>query len=271
MSVINILFSMTDIGWQNHSQGLLLRHPLLSSLGLVVDPILQAVCCESCKVALEPKHLASHIRKTHGFHYIHIDTAKLINICTELGAMEELPSVEGDVIQPQFAGLAIHNGIGCRHCHYVCISETNMKKHHLSHHCKMGAATSWLVVKIQQLDKQTHKTFFRVQPWDKMDVVSDDDYLRNLKELMEVIEQEYEEGGNDARQISPWLLSTRWHEHIEGYDTKELRELVKVPSKDEFPGLREGLEHLFALALEAVDELPELVLQKLNTPDPAKT
>jgi hypothetical protein len=220
---------------------------------------------------LAPKHVASHVRKTHECHHIYIDAGRLQNVCTELGALDELPAVEGDEHQPQFAGLAIYDGIACRHCDYVCISQATMGKHHLAKHRTMGSVTSWPRVKVQQLDKQAHKTFFQVTPWDQMDVVSDDVYLENLKELMEMAEREYADGEQDARQISPWLLSTRWHEHIEGYDTKELMDLAKVPSKDEFPGLHAGLEHLFALALEAVDELPELVLQKLNTPDAAKT
>jgi len=46
---------------------------------------------------------------------------------------------------------------------------------------------------------------------------------------------------------------------------------VAIPKKDEFPGLKDVVENLFESGLEMIDNCPELVLQRLNTPDPAKT
>jgi Orsellinic acid/F9775 biosynthesis cluster protein D len=249
----------------------LLRHPLLSSLGLVVDPGLKSLCCESCQISLIPGAVVSHLRKLHKCSYMLIDSKMLLEVCDELGALTEYPSMIEKEPHTEYAGLKLHKGLGCHYCSFVCISLEHMAKHHRKKHGAMGSVTSWPTVDIQQLDRQVHKTFFRVTPLKLPTVIPDDTYIQNLTKLMEESQDEYVAGGLNARQISPWLLTTRWHEHVEGYDVAELRTLTAVPIRTEFPGLHKGLEHLFALCLEAMDQLPELVLQRLNTPDPAKT
>jgi hypothetical protein len=256
---------------QNLQEIILLQHPLLSSLGLIVDPELQSLCCEACKIALIPKHAQSHIRSNHGCTYIHIDMEQLEKVCDELGALREYPFVSRAEVQKEYTGLKLYDGIGCPHCPFACLSSSWMVKHYNAKHQGKKSVSSWPLVKVQQLDKQMHKSFFRVSPRSRPDVVLDDDYIVHLKNLMDMEEKQFIAGGVNSRQISPWLLSTRWHEHIDGYDTDELRGLVAMPSKNEFPGLSDGLEHLFGLGLEALKELPELVLQRLNTSDPAKT
>lgn len=75
----------------------------------------------------------------------------------------------------------------------------------------------------------------------------------------------------DQRCISPWLLTTKWHEHVKGHDAKELCSLIAFPTKMEYPGLSLGVQQYFAEATEEMDTLQELTLQNINTPDPAKT
>jgi len=75
----------------------------------------------------------------------------------------------------------------------------------------------------------------------------------------------------DQRSISPWLLSTHWHEHVYGYNVKELCDLVSSPNKKEFPGLQDIVHGYFSEATQDIHTLQELTLQILNTNDPAKT
>jgi hypothetical protein len=37
----------------------------------------------------------------------------------------------------------------------------------------------------------------------------------------------------DKRMVSPWLLTTKWHEHITGPDVMNLRDLVGIPKADD--------------------------------------
>jgi len=244
---------------------------MLNSLGLVVDPVLKSLCCEACEVSLIPLHVEKHVRGYHGCTHIHIDLTQLEKVCDDLGALRNFPPISRDETHPQYAGLRLDDGIGCTYCPYACISTSNMMKHCGEKHQSRKTPSSWPSVPVQCLDKQAHKSFFHVTPQKKLNVMQDDIYIANLQNLMYSAEEEFIVEGLNSRQISPWLLSTCWHEHIDGYNTEELRKLVAIPSKTEFPGLHEGLQLLYEFGLEAMDELPELVLQKLNTPDPAKT
>lgn len=84
-------------------------------------------------------------------------------------------------------------------------------------------------------------------------------------------EQSRHRGVRDPRTVSPWLLSTKWHEHIEGFETTELRNLISFPGKEELQGLPKLVELYFQDATGLLPSTSELTLQKLNTSDPAKT
>src|SRR5215470_2006599 len=99
-------------------------------------------------------------------------------------------------------------------------------------------------IKVQQLDRQVHNSFFQVMVWKEGRCMPDDIYLKDLEERLEQDDFEHNEGGEggiNARQISPWLLTTRWHEHVAGHDPVELKGLVATPKKDEFPGLHDAV------------------------------
>jgi hypothetical protein len=241
----------------------------LNELGLVVDPALKCLCCESCQIALIPAHVSAHIKKTHELNFININMEDLNQVCKNLGVHFVLPALVGDQSRTQFAGLKLYEGIRCGLCPYACIARRVMQKHHRSSHADKKCPGSWSSTSVQQLDRQTHKSFFSVTPWNKPDVMPDDIYLKNLKSWMSE-DDDICPSDLNAHQISPWLLSTRWHEHVEGLEVEELRKLVATPKKTEFPGLQEGLQYLTIYCLGAMESTPELILQRLNTPDPMK-
>ncbi|KAG2063025.1 hypothetical protein BDR04DRAFT_953732, partial [Suillus decipiens] len=76
----------------------------------------------------------------------------------------------------------------------------------------------------------------------------------------------------DNRMVSPWLLSTKWHEHTAGHDPATLRKLVEIPKADDpiMPDLTYAVEQYFESALVILDTTEELILQRLNSPDPLK-
>ncbi|KAG2126628.1 uncharacterized protein EDB93DRAFT_1096999 [Suillus bovinus] len=76
----------------------------------------------------------------------------------------------------------------------------------------------------------------------------------------------------EKRMVSPWLLTTKWHEHVAGYDVAALRMLVALPKADDhtMPNLMQAVEEYFESALVLLDITDELILQRLNSPDPLK-
>ena len=90
------------------------------------------------------------------------------------------------------------------------------------------------------------------------------------KEMATVLEDPYQLTMTDHRSISPWLLTTRWHEHIEGYQVNELINLIAFPKENEFPGLKTVVIQYFQEATNLLPSLSELTLQILNSADPVK-
>ncbi|KAG2343741.1 hypothetical protein BDR05DRAFT_883699, partial [Suillus weaverae] len=75
----------------------------------------------------------------------------------------------------------------------------------------------------------------------------------------------------DERMISPWLLTTRWHEHIGTHPTEALRQMVAMPQdRDGLQKLKHSVEIYFEKALALLSTTDELTLQRLNSPDPVK-
>ena len=74
----------------------------------------------------------------------------------------------------------------------------------------------------------------------------------------------------DVRNITPWLRITKWHEMIEGHDVSLLRSLVSYPTEDEFPILQKAVLSMLMDASDLIEETTTLILQLLNSPDPAK-
>jgi hypothetical protein len=72
----------------------------------------------------------------------------------------------------------------------------------------------------------------------------------------------------NSRNISPWLLSTHWHEHVQPYNAEELLQVIKISSKDEFTELRNLVTLYMETAVSLIKYTSELTLQKLNTADP---
>ncbi|KAG1761224.1 hypothetical protein EDD22DRAFT_954205 [Suillus occidentalis] len=124
--------------------------------------------------------------------------------------------------------------------------------------------------KVQQLDRGAHKQFWRVADTketscDYQEVI---DKMRN--EMVEVTR--VEQVPRDKWMISPWLLITKWHEHVAGHDVMTLRGLVGIPKADDptMVNLIDVVEQYFESTLVLLDTTDELILQRLNSPDPSK-
>jgi hypothetical protein len=94
-----------------------------------------------------------------------------------------------------------------------------------------------------------------------------DSLLKELEPTLQVVQTPL-----DGRMVSPWLLTTRWHEHMAGKDIQQLCSLVALPKNEDafIPGLRDAVEAYYEEAITLLDKTGELVLQRLNSPDPTK-
>ncbi|KAI6009801.1 hypothetical protein EDC04DRAFT_2581486 [Pisolithus marmoratus] len=81
----------------------------------------------------------------------------------------------------------------------------------------------------------------------------------------------------DHHLVSPWLLTTHWHEWARWFrkPTEELRALVSpphlsVPDEEQYKTLAKSIQLYFEEAVSLIDTTDELVLQRLNSPYPNK-
>jgi hypothetical protein len=78
----------------------------------------------------------------------------------------------------------------------------------------------------------------------------------------------------DERLVTPWLMTTRWHKYVSSsfWDVESLRRMVAIPkdNDDLIPGLRSAVNRYFQETLDLLESTDELVLQRLNSPDPIK-
>ncbi|KAG2045750.1 hypothetical protein BDR06DRAFT_1015331 [Suillus hirtellus] len=250
-------------------QDYLLHHPYLDTINVVIDPNLLVLCCQTCQVALPPSQMPSHIVNAHSA--VRVDDDRYCQAVVDMKIAPTLPSsVTGGRYHAAYRGLRIHDGLACDSCAFACGARDWMAKHHRDKHPTVPLPKQWSPCKMQQLNKGSNKQFWRVAG--NHDVVCDHQEVidKMRKEMADVIR--VEQVPQEKRMVSPWLLTTKWHEHVAGHDVATLRRLVEFPKVDDpiMPKIAHGVEAYFDGALRLLEVTDELILQRLNSPDPLK-
>ncbi|KAI6139458.1 hypothetical protein BKA82DRAFT_36655 [Pisolithus tinctorius] len=249
----------------------LIHHPYLDAINLVVDPQLKALCCLLCQVALIRNEALAHLHNQH--KGLQVDMEQFRQVVTQLDVADDFPEPYFTQVISPFRGLEVLTGIGCGHCAYATSSSKCMQVHHREHHRDTATPKDWTACKMQRFSRsgkgrvlfQVHDTAAPACP------VPVDDAISHLRQQM--AQASTSNMPQDERVISPWLRTTRWHEHVTGHDVCMLRDLVEIPRCDDdglFPGLKAAVRQYFNEALDLLTITDELVLQRLNSPAPLK-
>ncbi|KAG1855255.1 hypothetical protein F4604DRAFT_1590815, partial [Suillus subluteus] len=238
----------------------LLHHPYLDTINVVVDPDLLVLCCQTCQVALPPSQMPSHIGNAHSA--VRVDDDKYCGAVADMKIASALPpSVAGGKYHTAYPGLRIHDGLACDSCTFACGSRDWMAKHHRDKHPTVTLPKQWSPCKTQQLNNGSNKKFWRVAGDD--DVVCDHQEVidKMRKEMADVIR--VEQVPQEKRMVSPWLLTTKWHEHVAGHDVGTLRKLVEFPKADDLimPDISHGVEMYFDGALRLLEDLLDAIIE----------
>jgi hypothetical protein len=250
----------------------LLHHPYLQSFGLVINTILKCICCQQCMIAIPPSHVQGHLTGAHPGGKMKVDVQKLNALVEDGVLIKDLPTLRYEHPVEPFAGLQVHPGLRCVHCPKVTGNQATMIKHHHAEHGKdHSTPKTWPACHMQRLTSAggKHRGYWQVES-PQAHEVSIDSMVEQLQvKAMDTIKVDMT--AVNARSISPWLLATGWHTHIQGYETKELLSLISIPKEDEFPGLKNLVRTYMLKATDLMDSTDDLCLQHLNTADPAKT
>ncbi|KAI6023272.1 hypothetical protein EDC04DRAFT_2900593 [Pisolithus marmoratus] len=221
----------------SHTNGLL-HHTYLDSLNLAVNAEFHFLTCQICQAALAPGEVKHHLTKLHGTQSRYNDHEFNLAISAFRVAKELPPHIPGP--RTIVHGLKVHNG-----WHAV-------------------NPPAWWPCKIQQLRKGAGdvQTFWEVQnveadsqPTLHQSLV--DSLLKELEPTLQVIQTPL-----DGCMVSPWLLTTQWHEQVAGKDIKQLCSLVALPKNDDgdIPGLKDLVEAYYEEAIPLLDRTGELRL-----------
>jgi hypothetical protein len=239
------------------------------------------------------KGILLHLRRDHEG----IDSATRQHILEGshgLEIREEFPEIKPEMEpRPAFSGVHItRDQHGCAYCPYVAVEKV-VKAHVKSKHpdkrvkTRSGVAT-------QVLNTGFCKTQFRVVelPDDEPPSTPSSELTpppptqrpppltqrsmaaKTLSDLVEDFDPKDYRAVDlpNPRMIAPWLLCNGWHEHLHPYreNDEELRQLVSLPSDEEFPILHEAVASYFWTATNLIKKTNEVVLQRLNSADPDK-
>ncbi|KAI6096772.1 hypothetical protein F5141DRAFT_1067498 [Pisolithus sp. B1] len=217
----------------------------------------------------------------HFIHHPYLDNLNLV-VNAEfhflLRVATSLPTVSGP--RSEVHGLALFDALACNFCTTVYTKHKNMREHHGKKHPDMPIPQNWRSCKAQCI--KVEGIGMVRQLWevtsdagkgeDSREKVLVDKLLKELGEQLHTVQVP-----TDGRLITPWLLTTRWNEWAKWLKkpTEELRALVALPrsstaEEEHYKMLPECIQLYFEEALALIDTTDELVLQRLNSPDPAK-
>ncbi|KAG6874821.1 hypothetical protein C0992_006431 [Termitomyces sp. T32_za158] len=262
---------------QSFSQGLdnsidtqLVEPPYLHKLGIAYNTMLPAFVCLICGIVIQPSHIVEHIKNKHTESGIVADRELIAQDVQLYGLSDQLPSMDLTP-RPAFQGLTMHTALKCIACPKIYVARSSMIKHHNIEHKGIPVPSSWPAIHAQQLNHALYKSFFPVIPPAGAPVPHAQAIIDNIEAAMLAIDGKPSGHRLDPRLVSPWLKSNRWLELIKDKPIHELRAMVAPLQPNEFSQLVPAVHRLFQGSEDMFDLVPELILQRLNTPDPAKT
>lgn len=216
--------------------------------------------------------MQNHLNDFHSSAQFKINSQKFEQAIHDMNVHSSFPSPALHPI-PEVAGLQLFSGYICSYCPLSFGTQLSIKKHHREAHKNVSLPSSWQQHSLQRFSstKGSARSFFRVIPQQNLEPLSTISTIaKSIRASMAPLIS-IEHVPANARVISPWLLTTKWHEHVAGHSASHLCALASPPSLSEFPGLSNAVNLYLAKALDLLPSTPELVLQILNSPDPSKT
>ncbi|KAG5337017.1 hypothetical protein C0989_011180 [Termitomyces sp. Mn162] len=225
-----------------------------------------------CQIVIAPAQILPHLTAQHPLLKKYFSAERITELLLRIdGALDFVPEVGSGPI-PYVQGLPVYDGLLCSQCDKVYVSLLSIKQHYSQEHRNIARPSAWPSVKAQRLNNSDRKSYFRIhaQP-PPPPTMTTESIIADLRQELEASNPEPTGERLDPRLVNPWLQSTRWLELIEGHTPAELIALVDMPDHDEFPGLADAVYKLYDDGERLFSDAPELVLQRLITPDPAKT
>ena len=217
--------------------------------------------------------MTTHLKDSHGLLHLKISSDVVKDVCTKYSIPQKLPTnIVGPI--PVIKGLAvIKDGLLCPECKSIATTDKSINKHWTANHGDLKKPASFETVYAQRLSKMPKcKRYFQVIIEEDGDATVPNMDLSGLRKKCDRLFEDYRISQFDDRMVSPWLATTRWHEHVSQYEWQHLRDLVKLPDAGDgdLVYLKDAVERIMGRAMKLLPETPLLALQKIVSPDPVK-
>jgi hypothetical protein len=251
----------------------------LQSLGLNINLELKLVICIGCESSFHLHNVKTHMSRSHKGVSV---PATLVDNLGSLGVASAYPPDPTD-LEPRtpYAGLPVtKNQYGCPVCPLTG-NQKYVKGHMKTHPQPCGPMVEALGTQVLNRGGGGGQSAHRIRVTTEEEEEEEEEAantaavpVENLLEQFQVFDWQAEQCERipNARMISPWLMRTMWHQHLEPHREHEVElcSLVAMPKDDELPWLHELVYDYFSMATGLIESTDELVLQTLNSTDPEK-
>ena len=210
-----------------------LHHPFLAAINLVVNAEFRFLICQLCQEGVAMSTTQSHIANQHPSLLYAFKRDQFCQAVEEMALVLDLPNIITGP-RPIIQGLPVHSALACDQCPAVFSFAKKMNDHYHCHHQELPIPKTFRECNAQRMRAKgagKQRTFWEVTTPEKStqdSAVADmvDKLMKELDGQPEVVQVV-----SDDRLISPWLLTTRWHEHVAsvGEATEQQQSWVSLP------------------------------------------
>ncbi|KAI0629102.1 hypothetical protein C8Q77DRAFT_1161753 [Trametes polyzona] len=240
----------------------------LATWGFAINRRLKSLICMTCHTVVIPFNLANHVSRTHKDSCITIHKPTLQSIIQTEDILTDWPPLPAPGSE-EYEGLDRQWGFKCPHCPAMYQNVKSVIKHASQVHqvslLNQDIPGDWM----QRLSHGHHSphsnTWFQVTPRFAQLHSPSADYLVAVRKELNT-RPPLPAADLDHRHISPWHVTTRWLQYVEGKDTRQMRVLIEPPKEGDqlfylVACIRRYMEAVYDLILQS----SEVCLQILNT------
>ncbi|KAI0628002.1 hypothetical protein C8Q77DRAFT_1068933, partial [Trametes polyzona] len=237
----------------------------LATWGLQINRRLKALICMTCQAVVQHTHVANHMTRQHKDARVAVDKALLANIVRQEGIVDSWPDISID--KPvEFEGLERKWGVGCPACPAMFQHARTAASHAVQIH-QLSLPNDALPRNWMQRfsHAQGGSSWFAVVPRSAQLHSPAADYLIAVRKELNT-RPPLPAADLDHRHISPWHVTTRWLQYLEGKDVRQMRALIEPPKEsDQLFYLVACTRRYMEASYDLILQSSEVCLQILNT------
>lgn len=248
----------------------LITSKILQAMGLAINTELNLFICLACQTAHHAGNICEHMKRNHSESPWSIHKASLLEIAEAADIGTTYPTITKSR-KPHYvySGILVSQSSGCPHCYYAACHKVVLQHMKQVHPEEGGGPEDNIFTQVIAQGTTGHR-YIRVKHRTQPTQTSVINPMLNDFETFDWKAFTDNDSSVNARMVSPWLMHTGWHKHILGKNVKSLCQWVAYPKEDMFSSLHEAIATYFNKATALIDVTDTLVLQILNSPDPAK-